>query len=440
VESFDPDALTQPTPPAQAVPVAGTTIGGYRIERALAGGATAIVYRATDLRLGRTVALKVLQNSAHGEMRERFLREVRLVARLLHPNIVLLYGAGEDDGRAWAAMELLPGSLAQELQRQGRFSAANAAAAIRDACRGLEAAWQQGIVHRDIKPSNLLRDASGTVKVADFGLAKDLAAEIQLTAADVVLGTPLYVSPEQASGRPVGVASDLYSLGATLYHLLVGRPPFQSTSALDVIVRHAIEPPPALPDDIPAPLARLTMQLLEKDASRRPADYATVVAALEAFDSIGADDQALGALVPYEAEPSDGVAASLIAAARAANELGRLKRVRSLLEPLVNERGPGWVRAGFMLADALGAGGETAAAESILESIARDARIDDDRALALWSLGRLAERESAAALQRAVEHYRRVAGVSTSRFPKQLLQARIDRLTAETRRSEKDGR
>jgi hypothetical protein len=205
-------------------------------------------------------------------------------------------------------------------------------------------------------------------------------------------------------------------------------------------VRHAIEPPPALPADIPAALARLTMQLLEKDPSRRPADYATVVAALDAFESIDADEQELGALGPYEAEPSDGVAASLIAAARAANELGRLKRVQALLEPLVKERGPGWVRAGFMLAEALEGAGDTAAAQTILESIASEARIDDDRALALWSLGRLAERESAAALQRAVEHYQRVAGVSTSRFPKQLLQARIDRLTAETRRTDKDGR
>jgi hypothetical protein len=426
----DPDAVTQATPASSSLsmPPPESTVGGYRIVRALAAGGTAVVFDAVDVRLGRNVALKILQ--AHGveQARERFLREVRLIAGLQHPNVVLLYGAGEDRGYTWAAMELMPTSLAQELQKCGRLSAQATALVGRDACRGLEAAWQRGIVHRDVKPSNLLRDASGTVKIADFGLAKDLSIELHLTAPDVILGTPLYVSPEQASGRASGHAADLYSLGATLYHLVSGKPPFHSTSALDVIVRHAVEPPPPLPPDVPAPLARLIMTLLEKDPARRPPDYGVVLEALEACLEEGAGEVDEPTFGPAAADRVDGVSASLLAAARGALELGRPKRARTLLDPLVRDRAPGWVQAGFMLATALEQSGEIADARQILENIAADARVTDDRALALWSLGRLAEQESAAALARAVESYRRITDVSTARFPKALLEARIERL------------
>src|SRR5438045_6108809 len=135
-------------------------------------------------------------------------------------------------------MGLLPGSLAQELTRRGRLAWRDALGAAADTCRGLDAGWARGIVHRDVKPSNLLRDAGGRVKVADFGLAKDLSHELDLTAPGLVVGTPLYVSPEQASGRRLDARADLYSLGATLFHLLSGQPPFTADTPLDLIVRH----------------------------------------------------------------------------------------------------------------------------------------------------------------------------------------------------------
>jgi len=428
--SLDPEATHFSDAPASRL-----RIGGYLIERPIASGASGVVYRALDERLDRIVALKVLKDDAFPQARERFLREVRMVAGIQHPNVVLLYGAGEDHGVAWAAMELMPASLSQELQRSGVFDGDAIRAVARDVCLGLEAVASHGIVHRDIKPSNLLRSADGRVKVADFGLAKDLAIELNLTAADVVLGTPWYVSPEQASGKTVGVASDLYSLGATLYHLAAGHPPFDSKNALDVIVRHAIEPVPPLPSAVPETIARLIMWMLEKDPARRPNGYQAVLAALDAgvIDSPGPDD----VLPPSMPVPGDALAASAVAAARAAMHMGRTRRVQSLLEPIVQERRTGWVQAGFVLAKALEDSTAFSSARSVLEAIADAAAGNEDRALALWNLGRLAEKESAAALGRAIEIYSRIGDLSTSRFPKALLDARIARLQA--RNDERSG-
>ena len=428
--SLDPEATH-----FSDVPASRLRIGGYLIERPIASGASGVVYRALDERLGRVVALKVLKDDAFPQARQRFLREVRLVAGIQHPNVVLLYGAGEDNGVAWAAMELMPASLSQELQRGGVFNGEAIRSVARDVCLGLEAVASHGIVHRDIKPSNLLRSGEGRVKVADFGLAKDLAIELNLTAEDVVLGTPWYVSPEQASGKSVGVASDLYSLGATLYHLAAGHPPFDSKNALDVIVRHAIEPVPLLPSEVPETIARLIMWMLEKDPARRPNGYQAVLAALDAgvIDGTGPDD----GLPPSIPVPGDALAASTVAAARAAMQMGRTKRVQSLLEPIVRERRTGWVQAGFVLAKALEDSTSFGSARSVLEAIADAAAENEDRALALWNLGRLAEKESAASLSRAIEIYSQIADLSTSRFPKALLDARIARL--QSRNDERSG-
>jgi serine/threonine protein kinase len=400
-------------------PTGRARVGGYVIERPIASGASGTVYRALDERLGRRVALKVLSESGLPQARERFLREVRAIAGLQHPNVVHIVGAGEDRGVAWAAMELMPASLSQELHQRGRFSAGDLRAIIRDVCLGLDAAWRRGIVHRDIKPSNLLRGADGTVKVAGFGLAKDLSLELNLAARDAVHGTPWYLSPEEAAGTTSGVTSDLYSLGATLYHLAAGRPPFDSANVLDVIVRHAIEPVPPLPDDVPPSMTRLTMSLLEKDPSRRPGDYQAVLAALDDSDQVDGDPDSTGALTR-----------TLLAAARAALQLGRGRRVRSLLEPIVSAHDEGWTPAGFLLATALEDSQAVQEAREILDDILTHAASGEDRALALWNLGRLAEKEGA--FERAVEIYSRIKSTSTPRFPLALLDARIARLRNRT--------
>lgn len=388
--------------------------GGYLIERPLASGATGTVYRAIDERLGRRVALKVLADSTSAQARARFLREMNLLDGFRHPHVVSVYGAGEDRGVVWAAMELMPASLSQELGQCGRFSAGDLCAVIRDVCLGLDAVWHCGIAHRDVKPSNLMRGGDGSVKIADFGLAGDLSLELNLTAAGVVVGTPWYLSPEQAAGNPLGLTSDLYSLGATLYHLTAGRPPFDSANALDVIVRHALEPVAPLPEDVPASMTRLIMWLLEKDPSRRPADYQAVVSALDGGEPTDVATDSTGALTR-----------SMLAAARAALQLGRGRRVRSLLEPLVSARGDGWTRAGFLLAIAFEDSQAVTDARAVLYTIAANAACPEDRALALWNLGRLSEKEGEC--DSAVAMYSRMK-TATPRVPAALLDARIARL------------
>jgi hypothetical protein len=417
--SPDPAPLDRDATPAGATPRGQARVAGYLIERPIASGASGSVYRALDEQLGRRVALKVLAESALPQARERFLRDVRTISGLQHPNVVLLLGAGEDRGVAWAAMELMPASLSQELRQRGRFSAGDLRDIVREVCLGLDAASRRGVMHRDIKPSNLLRSADGTVKVADFGLAKDLSLELNLAASDAVSGTPWYLSPEVAAGTPAGVASDLYSLGATVYHLAAGRPPFDSANVLDVIIRHAVEPVPPLPDDVPPSMARLIMSLLEKDPAKRPCDYQAVLSALDDADEVHGDPDSTGALTR-----------TMLAAARAALQLGRGRRVRSLLEPIVIARDEGWTQAGFLLATALEDSQAVNDAREILDDIVANAGCREDRALALWNLGRLAEKEYL--FERAVEIYSRIKTISTPRFPLALLEARIARLRSRT--------
>ena len=202
--------------------------GRYDVERTLGGGGMAVVYLARDLELGRPVAVKVLAENVAGDpdLRERFVREARLAGRLSHPNVVRVYDAGEEDGRPFIVMECVEGeSLAETVRREGRLDPDRVAELGVQACAGLEHAHRAGLVHRDIKPANLLVTEDGTLKVADFGIAHAIGGT-RVTAVGTVLGTVAYLSPEQAFGEPVTPASDLYSLGACLYELIAGQPPF----------------------------------------------------------------------------------------------------------------------------------------------------------------------------------------------------------------------
>jgi serine/threonine protein kinase len=409
----------------------GTKVGPYRIERFLAQGGNARVYRAVDDTLARPVALKILDEAAVSESRRRFLQEVQLIAGLVHPHIVGLYAAGEHDGHTFAAMELLPGSLADDVARRGRLPWDEALRAAHDACLGLEAASRKGVVHRDVKPSNLLRDASGAVKVGDFGLAKDLGSDLELTMEGVVLGTPLYVSPEQGCGRPTDLRSDLYSLGATLFHLIAGRPPYRAPTPFEIIVRHAVEPTPALGDEAPPRVSALVQRLMEKSPSGRPQTYEEAIALIAS--ALDASDELVRPPVSRSSS-GDALAVSQLAAARAAMKLGRTARARDMLDRLYRDRGAGWSDAGFDLASLLEGSGDFQAARVVLESISADAPEANARALALWTLGSLAEKESDAAIQRALDTYARVLEVSGTLFPKTLLDARINKLRAKARR------
>jgi serine/threonine protein kinase len=245
--------------------------GRYVLERQLGHGGMASVYAARDTGLDRTVAVKVLADNLAGDddLRKRFLREARLAARLSHPNVVNVFDAGEDDGRPYIVMELVEG---ETLAERGRVSPAEARRLALQAARGLAHAHEAGLVHRDIKPGNLLLRRDGTLKIADFGIA--WAAETTaLTQAGTVLGTAAYLAPEQALGEEVTPAADVYSLGAVLYELLTGRPPFEFESLPDLAEKQramAIAPVRELAPEVPRDLEDLVMRCLARNPSYRP--------------------------------------------------------------------------------------------------------------------------------------------------------------------------
>jgi serine/threonine-protein kinase len=256
--------------------LSGRVFGDYRILRRLGRGAMAEVYLAEQSSLRRQVAIKILlpQLAADSNYIERFRLEAQAAASLVHANIVQIYEVGQRDGLHYIAQEYVPGqNLKEFVARHGPLSEKQAVAMMLQVASALNKAASQGIVHRDIKPENIMLSTSGEVKVADFGLARVLAdTALNLTQVGVTLGTPLYMSPEQVEGRPLDPRSDLYSLGVTFYHMLAGRPPFESETALGVAVQHVnAQPQPleSLRPDLPPQLAAIIMRLLSKDRNHR---------------------------------------------------------------------------------------------------------------------------------------------------------------------------
>jgi serine/threonine protein kinase len=271
-----------------------TDIGRYRIDRVLGRGGMALVYLGHDAKLGRPVAIKLLADNLAGDesFRARFMREARMAAGLSHVNIVHVYDVGQDtDERPYIVMEYVDGeSLAETLAREGRLSPARVREIALDCCHGLEHAHAAGLVHRDIKPHNLLADREGRVKIADFGVARSLG-ETQLTMAGSVLGSAGYLSPEQAAGRPVTPAADIYSLGATLYELLTGRTPHQGELLSEPLRQRGLRPPPPMAgivSGVPAALETAVMSCLEADPERRPRSASALALAIDAGDSTAA--------------------------------------------------------------------------------------------------------------------------------------------------------
>jgi serine/threonine-protein kinase len=216
----------------------------YAVERTLGQGGMATVWLARDLRYGRQVALKMLDAMPSDRLgAERFLREIALAARLQHPHIVSVYDSGETAGRLWFTMPYIEGeSVRDRLKREGPLPPTDAVRIAREAARALQYAHEQGVIHRDVKPENILLTHDGSSMVADFGIARPQSADARaqhLTTTGLVVGTPLYMSPEQAGGSDaVDARSDVYSLGCTLYEMLTAEPPFRADSVHAVIVKH----------------------------------------------------------------------------------------------------------------------------------------------------------------------------------------------------------
>lgn len=247
----------------------------YRLDEPLARGGMGSVWRGLDMTLHRPVAVKLLAVEGDADLTERFHLEARAAARLNHPNLVAVYDFGDHDGRPYLVMELVEGrSLAEELAARGPLEPGWAADVALQTARGLAVAHQQAVVHRDIKPGNLMLATDGTVKIADFGIAR-LIDEVSpaLTATGRVMGSSAYLAPERALGSPAQPASDVYSLGCVLYEMLTGQPPFRGNTAAAVAhlhVRADPSPPELLRPDLPVSLTDLLPRTLAKTPEARP--------------------------------------------------------------------------------------------------------------------------------------------------------------------------
>ncbi|MEV0156778.1 protein kinase [Micromonospora sp. NPDC050686] len=288
--------------------------GRYRLDERVATGGMGDVWRGTDQVLGRQVAVKVLLPAlvSDPDFIARFRAEARIMAALRHPGIVQVFDCGEDElpdgSRAdYLVMEFVEGEpLSRRIEAAGRLGVAETMSVVAQAAQALNAAHAGGIVHRDVKPSNLLVQEDGTVVLVDFGVARSTNVT-SITSTNAVPGTALYMAPEQASGRPVSGATDIYALGAVAYCCLTGTPPFTGDNPLQVAVRHLDDEPPALPDDIPEPVRELVSRALAKDPADR---FATGAAMADAARAAGADPSAPTTVTPVPLRGATAVTAT----------------------------------------------------------------------------------------------------------------------------------
>lgn len=264
---------------AQTPPVPAFAIPGYEILGELGRGGMGVVYKARQLRLGRIVALKMIMAGVHASAKQRlrFQAEAEAAARLQHAHIVQVYEIGEQDGCPYISLEYIEGRNLYELLRAELPTPGKAAALTEQLARAVFFAHQRGIVHRDLKPGNILLTVEGVAKITDFGLAKRLDDDGPHTRTGDVLGTPSYMAPEQAAGKSkeVGPATDIYALGAILYEMLTGRPPFEGTSTWDtvsLVLTAEPEPPAHRQPDVPRDLETICLKCLQKDPAKRYTD------------------------------------------------------------------------------------------------------------------------------------------------------------------------
>lgn len=276
-------------------------IGGYRIDAILGRGGSATVYRAHDPALDRTVALKLLAHDLDEEGRARFELEARALSRINHPNVVQVFSSGQHEGRAFITEELVEGcSLSEILEVRGALQPALVVELGAQLAAGLATTAEAGVLHRDVKPENVLVRDDGTAKLTDFGVARLIGAPSRLTEQGTTLGTPHYMSPEQGQGLELDARSDQYSLGATLYHLLTGAPPFHSENVLALLLKHLQCPLVPIREhtpDCPPRLASIVERMLEKSAERRFSSFAEVE---EALASVEDDPETVIELPPQD--------------------------------------------------------------------------------------------------------------------------------------------
>lgn len=260
-----------------------TMFGNFDIQETIGQGGMGVVYRAQDVNLGRDVALKVLKDELRDNPRvvARFRREAEAIAALDHPRIVQVYSVGAVGNIPYFAMEFIEGKPLHRILRRHRFLQWKPALQIaRDVAEALEAAHEAGIIHRDIKPGNILVDRAGHAYVSDFGIAKVLTAETQLTVDGTKLGTPQYMSPERVQGQEITIESDIYSLGVVLFQMLTGRLPYDAHDPVELIRTIVVEPPRRVRDikpELSEDIERFVAYLIEKKPHDRPRSAGQVV-------------------------------------------------------------------------------------------------------------------------------------------------------------------
>src|SRR5438128_3229915 len=266
-------------------------LGSYRLIDRLGSGGMGEVWRAEDTKLMRQVAIKILSERIANdpEWKARFLREARTIAQMNHPNIATIYSIEQEADKLFIAMELVEGESLATVLAQGALEPVEAVRIIRQVAEALAEAHDKGIVHRDVKPDNVIVGKRG-VKVLDFGIAKQIIATTgtpTLTQAGLIVGTPFYMSPEQALGRPVDTRSDLFSLGVVLYEALAGKRPFEGESVTETMMNIIMQEPPELTTvapKVPAALVEVVARALQKKPERRYGSAGEMVDALSRVD------------------------------------------------------------------------------------------------------------------------------------------------------------
>ena len=294
------DTVTAARPPAAPTRPLPTFFkdGRYVVKSSLGEGATKMIYLVNDTLLDREVAFALIKTEGMDEVgRQRIMREAKTMGRLgEHTNVMQLYDLGEEAGQPYMVLPAMTGGSVEGLLRNApdqRLPLEQAGGVVKEVCLGLEFAHSQGVVHRDLKPGNVWLTSDGTAKIGDFGLATSLGLS-RITAEDKVVGTPLYMAPEQAMGGEVTPLADLYSLGCMLCQMVTGRPPFVGGDAVGIIGQH-LNTPPVAPTwhnpEVPPGLEAVVLRLLEKDPTSRPASASEVLAVLESID-VGAAGEA----------------------------------------------------------------------------------------------------------------------------------------------------
>ncbi len=256
------------------------TIGRYKVVSRIGKGAMGVVYHAHDELMDRAVAIKVLTADLAGDpsIRTRFFREAKVAGQIVHPNVITVFDMGEENGRLYIVMELLQGqTLGEYLRGHPGLGLAEKLDIMTQVCSGMVAAHGRGIVHRDLKPSNLFVQTDGVVKLLDFGVAR--LADSNVTAAGLIIGTPDYMSPEQARGGEIDLRADVFSAGSVFYFLLTGRRPFAARDLPTLL--HNVEyadPPPMAEADAPATVSAIVMKALQKDPARRYQSFSDLLA------------------------------------------------------------------------------------------------------------------------------------------------------------------